>query len=110
MTENSYKLFFKAFSNNTRFEIIKLLRKKSMGVSEMIAKTGFEQSRISHNLKCLETCGFVNSNVKGNQRIYEIDRKHIMPILKEIDKHLKSYGKRLVNCGIMKKSNKRGCC
>lgn len=103
MKENSYKLFFKAFSNNTRFEIIKLLRKKPISVSEIISKTGFEQSRISHNLKCLENCGFVNSKVKGNQRIYELDKKHIIPILKEIDRHLKSYDKRLVNCGIIKK-------
>ncbi len=103
MKEKSYKLFFKAFSNNTRFEIIKLLKKRQMSVSEIIKKTGFEQSRISHNLKCLENCSFVNSKVKGNQRIYELDKKHIIPILNEVDNHLKSYNKRLVNCGIIKK-------
>lgn len=102
MKEKSYDLFFKAFSNNTRFEIIKLLRKKPMSVSEIIEKTGFEQSRISHNLKCLESCGFVDAKQNGKQRIYELDKKHIIPILKEIDKHLQSYNKRLVSCGVIK--------
>lgn len=102
MIELSYSLFFKAFSNNTRFETIKLLKKKPMSVSEIVKKTGFEQSRISHNLKCLENCGFVNAKQNGKQRIYELDKKHIIPILKEIDKHIKSYNKRLISCGVIK--------
>jgi len=102
MKELSYNLFFKAFSNNTRFEIIKLLRKKPMSVSEIIEKTGFEQSRISHNLKCLESCGFVNAKQNGKQRIYGLDKKHIIPILKGINKHIKSYNKRLIICGVIK--------
>ena len=61
MKEELYKLFFKAFSNRTRFEIIKLLRKGSFSVGEITKKTSFEQSRVSHNLKCLEACGFVVS-------------------------------------------------
>lgn len=102
MKELVYSLFFKAFSNNTRFEIIKLLRKKPMSVSEIVKKTGFEQSRISHNLKCLENCGFVNVESNGKQRIYELDKKHIIPILNEINKHIQSYNKRLISCGIIK--------
>ena len=101
MKEISYNLFFKAFSNNTRFEIIKLLKKKSMGVSEIVEKTGFEQSRVSHNLRCLENCGFVVIKKNGKERIYELDKKHIIPILNEINKYLESYNNRLVNCGVI---------
>ena len=103
MEELSYSLFFKSISNKTRFKIIQLLRTGSKKVNEIAQKTGFEQSRVSHNLKCLENCGFVNSKIKGNQRIYELDKKHILPILKEIDKHMKFYDKRLKICGILKK-------
>ena len=88
MKETSYNLFFKAFSNNTRFEIVKLLKKKPMSVSEIVEKTGFEQSRVSHNLKCLENCGFVVIKKNGKERIYELDKEHIIPILNEINKHL----------------------
>lgn len=62
MKELSYRMFFKAFSNKTRFEIIRLLRKRPKSVTELERETGFEQSRILHNLRCLEACGFVSTN------------------------------------------------
>jgi DNA-binding transcriptional ArsR family regulator len=102
MKETSYRLFFKAFSNNTRFEIITLLRKGSISVSDIAKKTGFEQSRVSHNLKCLEACGFVNTKWKGKNKIYSLDKKHIIPILKNIEKHIGKYDKRLEHCGVLK--------
>ena len=98
MNKKTYRLFFKTISNNTRFEIIQLLRKGSKNVNDIAKNTGFEQSRVSHSLKCLETCGFVNSKSDGNQRIYELDKKHILPILSESDKHIKTYSKRLKSC------------
>lgn len=101
MKEISYKLFFKAFSNNTRFEIIKLLRKKSMNVSQICKELKFEQSRVSHNLKCLEACGFVSSKIDGKNKIYSLDKKHIVPILNNMDKHIGSYSKRLECCGVL---------
>jgi len=96
------KLFFKAFSNNTRFEIIKSLKKKSKSVKEICKDLKFEQSRVSHNLKCLEACGFVNFKWDGKNKIYELDKKHIVPILREIDKYIRTYNKRLEACGILK--------
>jgi len=107
MKEASYNLFFKAFSNNTRFEIIKLLRKSPLNVNEISKKTCFEQSRVSHNLKCLEACGFVNSKQNGKSKVYSLDKKHIIPILKEIDKHLQTYDKRLNCCGVLKNKSSR---
>lgn len=98
----SYRLFFKAFSNNTRFEIIKLLRKGQKSVTGISKGLGFEQSRVSHNLKCLEACGFVTSKWKGKNKIYSLDKKHIIPILDNIDKHIERYSKRLECCGILK--------
>jgi ArsR family transcriptional regulator len=102
MRELSYRLFFKAFSNNTRFEIIKLLRKGSKSVTAICKELNFEQSRVSHNLKCLEACGFVSSKWKGKNKIYSLDKKHITPILNNIDKHIRRYNKRLECCGVLK--------
>ena len=102
MNKLSYKLFFKAFSNKTRFKIIQLLRKKPKSVTEICNELDFEQSRVSHNLKCLKNCGFVNAQRNGKNKIYELDNKHIVPMLKEIDKHLEEYNKRLKSCGILK--------
>ena len=102
MKELSYRLFFKAFSNKTRFEIIKLLRRKQKSVTGICKELKFEQSRVSHNLKCLEACGFVSFRWNGKNKIYSLDKKHIIPILNNVDKHIKVYSKRLEHCGILK--------
>ena len=102
MKELSYRLFLKAFSNTTRFQIIKLLRKSPKHVSGICKELGFEQSRVSHNLKCLVDCGFVNCKWNGKNKIYSLDAKHIVPILNNIDHHINHYNKRLKTCGVIK--------
>ena len=102
MIELSYKLFFKAFSNKTRFEIIKLLKRGSLNVTDICRKSGFEQSRVSHNLKCLEDCGFVISEWNGKNKVYSLDKQHILPILNNVDQHINEYNKRLKVCGVLK--------
>jgi len=100
--DNLHRLFFKAFSNETRLEIIELLRKKALTVSEICNKTGFEQSRVSHNLKCLENCGFVKVTPNGNFRKYSLDKETILPIVNLFEKHIKKYKTRLKSCGVVK--------
>lgn len=100
--DNLYRLFFKAFSNYTRLEIIQLLRKKPLTVTEICSKTGFEQSRVSHNLRCLEHCGFVKVTPSGNFREYALDEETIIPIIDLFEKHIQKYRERLENCGLIK--------
>lgn len=99
--DNLHRLFFKAFSNHTRLEIIQLLRKKPLTVTEICEKTGFEQSRVSHNLRCLENCGFVKVTPEGNFRKYELDSETITPIVDLFEKHIQKYKKRLESCGVI---------
>lgn len=106
MIKNSYlnyRLFIKAFSNKTRFEIIALLIKGPKNVTQICKELGYEQSKISHNLKCLVDCGFVNNRYDGKNKVYSLDKKHMLPILKNIDEHIKTYNKRLKVCGVLKK-------
>ena len=108
MIRISYKMFIRAFSNETRFEIIKLLKDKGpKSVNDICKELGFEQSRVSHNLKSLVACGFVHAESNGKSRIYALDKKHIIPILNNIDKHIEKYHERLENCGILK--GKKSC-
>lgn len=102
MIENSYKEFFKAFSNNTRFEIIKLLRKEEKSVLEIAKNLNFEQSRVSHNLQCLVDCGFVKMRPNGKKRMYSIDNEVVSPLLDLIDKHIKKYENYLKKCEVLK--------
>ena len=102
MVENLHRLFFKGFSNQTRLEIIDLLKKKPLTVNEISKKLNFEQSRVSHNLKCLENCGFVSATQEGNFRKYSLDQETILPIVKLFDKHIKKYKQRLACCEVIK--------
>lgn len=102
MMELRYKLFFKAISNETRFQIIQLLREGPINVNEISRKLKFEQSRVSHNLKCLENCGFVLFKRQGKYKVYLLDKEFIIPILENMDKHLERYNERLSVCGVLK--------
>src|SRR5712691_13354986 len=84
----SHRLLLRAIANETRFAIISLLKEKTCSVGEISEKLGFEQSRVSHNLKCLVDCGFVNSEQNGRNRIYALDNKTVRPMLQLMEKHV----------------------
>jgi len=98
-----HRLFFKAFSNQTRYKIINLLQKKPLTVGEIAQKLDFEQSRVSHNLRCLEQCGFVSIEKNGNFRKYALDEATILPMLALVNDHFQKYKKRLESCEVLSK-------
>ncbi len=73
-----------------------------MTVTEICESTGFEQSRVSHNLKCLENCGFAIVTKNGNFRVYSLDKETIVPIVDLFGKHIEKYKDRLNSCEIIK--------
>lgn len=103
MKDLPYRIFFKAFANKTRFEIIDLLRKKPKTVTEISSELGFEQSRVSHNMAQLVDCGFVVNNQIGKNKVYSLDKQTIVPLLDLIDKHIGKYSAHLKECGILEK-------
>ena len=100
---NIHRLFFKAFSNRTRQEILNLLKEKPATVTEICNSLGFEQSRVSHNLKCLEQCSFVTSEQNGKWKKYALDKETMLPIIKLFDKHIDKYKDRLKCCEALRK-------
>jgi DNA-binding transcriptional ArsR family regulator len=97
----SHKLLLRAIANETRFAIISLLKERPFSVGEICDKLGFEQSRVSHNLKCLIDCGFVNIEQDGRNRIYSLDDKTVRPMLVLMGKHVERYKHHLVACKIL---------
>jgi DNA-binding transcriptional ArsR family regulator len=87
----AYKLFFETLANDSRLQIINLLRTGSRNVGEICSKTGFEQSMVSHNLKKLEHHGMIFMEKKGKFRYYSLNRNTIRPLLKLIDDHMQQY-------------------
>ena len=86
-TYKTYHYFFSNLSNPLRIDIILLLRKKEQSVTELAKELKGEQSKVSHALSALKKCNIVQSKQKGKQRIYSLNKKTILPMLKLIDKH-----------------------
>lgn len=107
MKKNPYVLFFKALSNATRVGIIESLRGGPLNVSGICAATGFEQSRVSHNLGILEAWEFISCVRDGKNRVYSLDKRHMQPLLKLVDRYLEKNGEKLDSCGIL--AGKRTC-
>lgn len=105
MNFRAYREFFRALSNQTRFAIVQLLRRKPHYVNEMVKKLGVEQSRISHNLACLLNCGFVEWEWNGKNKVYRLN-PDLLPVLSGIEKHLLKYAPRLESCQMLERESK----
>ncbi len=87
IAQNPYHLFFKNLANPLKIKIITKLKEKPLAVKNLAKELNEEQSKISHALYLLKHCSIVNSKEKGRTRIYKLNKKTILPILKIIDKH-----------------------
>ncbi|MBI2128653.1 winged helix-turn-helix transcriptional regulator [Candidatus Woesearchaeota archaeon] len=88
---SSYALFFDAFSNKTRWRILEALRIKDLSVNEICGAIKEEQSKVSHNLRKLIECHFVESVRKGKNKIYSLNKKTMLPLLELVEKHASEY-------------------
>ncbi|MBI2136772.1 winged helix-turn-helix transcriptional regulator [Candidatus Woesearchaeota archaeon] len=95
---NSYKSFFKILADDCKLNVINILSKGPLTVSELCKKLECEQSRISHCLQALKKFGFVASQVKGKHRVYSLEPKIMVPLLKLIDEHVEKYHRNLCKC------------
>jgi len=87
---DTYHKFFSNLANPLKVSIILSLREKQKSVTELTKAINTEQSKISHALSALKKCNIVQSTQKGKQRIYKLNSKTILPMLKLIDKHAQS--------------------
>ncbi len=88
---DNYHIFFKNLANPVKNQIISVLKEKPMSVNELSKKLGIEQSKLSHALANLRFCNLTKCKQKGKKRIYSLNKKTILPILKIIDKHRTDY-------------------
>lgn len=93
LNHQSYHIFFTNLANPLKIGIILCLRDNKRNVSEISRELKVEQSKVSHALSSLKNCKIVNSEQKGKQRIYSLNKNTIVPILKVIDKHANKYCK-----------------
>jgi len=102
MKESTYHIFFTNLASPLKINIIVSLREEEKSVTELSKDLGVEQSKISHALSSLKCCNIVKMKQKGKQRIYSLNKKTIVPMLNLIDKHAKTFCKKICSCGRMK--------
>jgi ArsR family transcriptional regulator len=69
--------FFKALSDQTRFDIFTLLLSREMCVCEIVDRLKLSQSLISHHLYHLRVVGLVNVRREGTWIFYSIDHEKL---------------------------------
>lgn len=84
---STYHVFFRNLANPIKVSIISALKERESSVGEMAKRLRIEQSKLSHALSSLNHCNIVTSRQKGKNRIYSLNKRTILPILKIIDKH-----------------------
>jgi len=99
MMENTYNIFFTNLANPLKIQIILSLREKEKNVTQLSKTLKVEQSKISHALIPLKCCNIVKVQQKGKERIYSLNKKTIVPMLKLIDKHSKKNCGKVCACG-----------
>ena len=87
----AYNMFFETIANKTRLNILEVLQEKPMSVTEICNALKQEQSKISHNLKCLADCHFLDVKKQGKKRIYSLNKETIVPLMKLVSKHVARY-------------------
>ena len=104
--EQARVLLFKILANNIRLRLIETLSGGEMSVGELCAEAGEEQTRVSHELRCLTVCGLVNQRREGKRIIYSLNRKTVLPILAAADKHASKFADRLKGCDMVSEARK----
>ena len=93
MNNSTYHIFFTNLANPLKIEIIVSLKKREKNVTELSKELKIEQSKVSHALASLRCCNIVKVKQKGKQRIYFLNKNTILPMMKLIDKHAKTFCK-----------------
>ena len=99
--KSTYHVFFSNLSNPLRIGIVSCLKGGEKSVGDLVEELKVEQSKLSHALKSLRECNIVKVRVKGKKRIYNLNKKTIVPMLKLIDKHAQQNckaGCKICNC------------
>ncbi len=95
---NALSLLFQALSNEYRLSILNLLRRGPKNVGEICETLRFEQTVVSHNLKCLTFCGLVTGERFGKTKVYSLNKDTVEPILRLGDRHISNYAGNLLHC------------
>jgi len=92
MIYTSFDDFFTVLGSKQRVKILQFLNKEgSKSVSDISSRLNIEQSAVSHDMKRLLMCHFVEVKQQGKERIYSINEETVRPLFNLIQKHVETY-------------------
>ena len=103
-TDRAAELFH-AFSDETRLELIHLLRKGERCVCDLTSALDAAQSRLSFHLKVLKDAGIVHDSPRGRTRVYSIDAARLARYRGQLDQF---WSEALGNLGATHDDQERG--
>lgn len=84
--------FFAVLGNKQRVKILQYLHKNGCkSVTEICQALDIEQSAVSHSMKRLMECHFVEMEPRGKERIYCINKLTVQPLFELIEKHIQAH-------------------
>ncbi|MCD6247805.1 MAG: winged helix-turn-helix transcriptional regulator [Candidatus Diapherotrites archaeon] len=101
-----YDRCFRTLANPLRIRIIELLKKRPMAVGELSKQLNAERSKVSHALKKLKECNFVESERRGKYNIYSLTKSVLNDvkvkgnIFDVIKTHVEKYCKNKRRCRV----------
>jgi len=78
---DQHSLCFETLANELRLEIVKLLEREPMNVTEIAKATKAERSRVSHALQLLRQCKLVIAKKDGREILYHLNKQS--PVFRE---------------------------
>jgi DNA-binding transcriptional ArsR family regulator len=74
--------YFRALGDPTRVRILELLRDHDeLSVTEIVARLGFPQPKVSNHLACLRWCGFVHTRREHPTVYYRVADERVTQLL-----------------------------
>ncbi len=77
----------KAFSDQNRVKILKMLSDGPKNVSTVADHLNVEENLASHHLRVLFSLGLLKNNKKGRQVYYDLNKAKIVKVLKDLQKN-----------------------
>jgi len=83
--------FFSALANPTRLAIMERLMDGELSISGLAEALGQRHSMVSHNLKVLEECGLVFSEMRGKLKYVTANMETVGALLRLAQSHVEQF-------------------
>lgn len=90
LSETCYR-FFSNLANPTRLAALESLMDGPMNVTDLAESLGQGQSMVSHNLRPLVECRFVQVERRGKERIYSVNRETMDVLFRVVENHARKF-------------------